>query len=89
MLSAPGSRYGRSGPLRLHDASVFRLSLLQAALLHAPNKDVQAVLTEEGLTLKDDGWHAPVAGSLVSLLVGFNEPVVAGRIGCDLLIQLL
>ncbi len=89
MLSVPGSRYAPSGPLRLHNALIFRLSLLQTALLHAPDKDIEAILSEERLTLKDDGWHAPVAGSLVSLLVGLNEPVVAGRIRCDPLSQLL
>ena len=45
-------------------------------LFHAPNADIQTVLSKKWLAVENQVWHAPVARFLKRLLIDFDSPVI-------------
>ena len=45
------------------------VSLLKPVLFHAPNADIQTVLSKKWLAVENQVWHAPVARFLKRLLI--------------------
>ncbi len=54
-------------------------ALLQSLLLKPPQQNIQSVLAEKGFPAKRAGWHTPVPGISMGLLILFDEHFQASR----------